>query len=527
MQTLLTPGVRNALAIVRYRKYKVASAALVAMLIASVVAVTVPSRYTATASLLVKFGREYVYKPEVSAPPSFQSTATRTNEIVNAEIQILRAREVKEQVVTAIGPAAFLTNDRGALAELMTRWRNSFYDSSAGEFLIEIGDRLGAWERDLSVGDSDDVKPLSPVQAAVLELERTFKVQGIKDSPVIEIAYTNQSPDIAARVLQTMIDAFTEKRLRIYSEPQLSFLQNQIREQQSKLTDAEGALQSFKSMHDVYSIDEQMRLLLVRESEFEARIKDDTSRLGEIGRRIAAVDQQMRGIPKTVILSAQTDTRQVRDAEQMLLDLRLKEQQLLVKYLDTHPVVQDLRNEMGQVRRFIEEQKKDQAGRVTTGPNDNYVRLEYERLAFDAEQQSLREKSAIMAIQLAEIRRQIQKVGLQQRELRELEREIALHERNYELYRVKAEEERATVALDEERRTNVRVIQSPVSNALPAGIPKWLKVLLAGIFGALAGCGAVLALEGRRRVFYSAQAVESRLGLPVLLALPDLRGSRQ
>jgi hypothetical protein len=54
-----------------------------------------------------------------------------------------------------------------------------------------------------------------------------------------------------------------------------------------------------------------------------------------------------------------------------------------------------------------------------------------------------------------------------------------------------------------------------------------MKVLLAGIFGALAGCGAVLFLEGRRPVFYSAQAVESRLGVPVLLALPDLRGSRQ
>jgi uncharacterized protein involved in exopolysaccharide biosynthesis len=255
-------------------------------------------------------------------------------------------------------------------------------------------------------------------------------------------------------------------------------------------------------------------------------MKDDKSRLGEIGRRMAAIDQQMHEIPKTVVLNAESDTQQVRNAEQMLLNLRLKEQQLLVRYLDTHPVVQDLRKEIAQVQRFLDEQKKDQAGKVTTGRNDNYIKLEYERLSLDAEQQSLRDKTAITENQLAQLRQQIQSVGLQQRKLQDLEREIKLQERNYELYRVKAEEERATVALDEERRTNVRVIQSPISSALPAGIPKSIKVLLAGILGALAGCGAVIILEGRRRVFYSAEAVESRLGVPVLLALPDLRESR-
>jgi uncharacterized protein involved in exopolysaccharide biosynthesis len=526
MQTLLTPGVRDALAIVRHHRYRVATAALAAMLIASAVAVTMPSRYTAAASLLVKFGREYVYRPEVGAPPSFQST-TRTNEIVNAEIQILRARELKEQVVTTLSPAAFLADQGGALAKLLASWRDSFYASWAGEALTGIGERLGAWERDLLVGGDDGAKSFGPVEEAVLELDRGFKVQGIKDSPVIEISYTNQNPEMAARVLQLMIDGFTEKRLKIYSEPQLPFLHHQIRELHGKLSDAEKALQTFKSMHDIYSIDEQMRLLLVRESEFEARMKEDSARLGEIGRRMAAIDQQMREVPKTVVLNAETDTRQVRDAEQMLLTLSLKEQQLLVRYVDAHPVVQDLRKEIGQVRRFLEEQKKDQAGRVITGRNDNYVKLEYEQLALDAERQSLRDKAALTERQLAQIRQQIQKVGLQQRELRELERETSLHERAYEAYRVKAEEERATAALDEERRTSVRVIQSPVSSALPAGIPKWMKVLLAGIFGALAGCGAVLFLEGRRPVFYSAQAVESRLGVPVLLALPDLRGSRQ
>ena len=190
MRALLTPGVRDALAIVRHRKYRVASAAIAAMLIASTIAVTLPSNYTAAATLLVKFGREYVYKSEVGAPPSFQST-TRTNEIVNAEIQILRARELKEQVVATLGPAAFLAERRGAMADLITSWKDGFYASWAGEALTEIGARLGAWERDLSAASDDTADEISPQEAAMLVLERSFKVQGVKDSPVIEISYTH------------------------------------------------------------------------------------------------------------------------------------------------------------------------------------------------------------------------------------------------------------------------------------------------------------------------------------------------
>jgi uncharacterized protein involved in exopolysaccharide biosynthesis len=525
MQSLLTPGVRDALAIVRYRKYKVAIAAALSMLLATFFAASIPSSYVASSSLLVKFGREYVYRPEVGAPPAVPSV-TRTNEIVNGEIQILRARDLKQHVVNVLGPEVLVPQQKGWLLAALSDLRIRF-DITALETAyawVEAG--ITSLESAIAAHDPAKAKPVNRADEAAFLLERDFKVQGIKDSPVIELSYAHQNPAVARRVLQELIDAFTEKRLRIYSEPQLSFLRHQIGELRGKLTNAEAALQAFKADQDIYNIDEQMRLLLVRESEFENRVKEDASKLGEIERRIAAIDQQLREVPKTVVLNAESDTRQVRNAEQMLLDMTLREQQLLVRYVDSHPVVQDLRKEMAEVRRFLEQHKRDQAGRVTTGRNDNYVKLEFERLGLGAEQQSLKSRSAITARQLEQIRQQIQKVGLHQRELRELEREISLQEQNYQLYRVKAEEERATVALDEERRTNVRVIQSPVTSALPAGVPKFVKVLMAGTLGGLIGCAIVLFLEGRRRVFYSVDAVETRLRLPVVLALPDLRGSR-
>lgn len=525
MQLLLTPGVRDALAILRHRKYKVATAALVAMIVASMLMVTVPSRYTASSSLLVKFGREYVYRPEVGEPPAQQS-ATRTNEIVNGEIQILRSRDLKEKIVRTLGPETIVPQERGWLIDALSRlrrWIHAAFPSRAVAWIEEAMDR---WEGAISAREAVKARPISAEEKAVLTLDRDFKIQGVKDAPVIELSYTHENPGVAARVLQLMIDAFTEKRLGIYNEPQLSFLQNQIRELYGKLSESEAALENFKASNDIYNIDEQMRLLLARENEFENKLKDDASKIDEIGRRIVAIDKQLEDMPKTVVLNSESDTSQVRSAEQMLLQLRLREQQLLVRYVESHPVVQDLRNEIAQVQRFLDSQKKDQAGRVTTGRNDNYVKLEYERLTLGAEQQALQTKSSITKAQLEQIRGQIEALGSQQRELRELERDAALRENNYELYRVKAEEERVTAALDEERRTSVRIIQSPVSSALPTGIPKWIKVLLAGGFGALVGCAIVLLFEGRRRVFYSTEAVEERLRLPVILALPDLRESR-
>lgn len=524
------PRLRDAMTIVWRFKWIVVTVAFLAIVAASLLIVGTPSSYTASASLLVKFGREYVYRPEVGNSLS-SVPLSRTEEIVNSEIQILSSRDLKEKVVDALGWETLYPEDKSVLSAGAAVVRERLEAIGVHEFGAWIEKQVAAFENWLAslsasrqppAQEVADMPQMTPREKAILRLEDDLKIEGVKDSTIINISYSNWNPQVAASAIEYLIAAFTEKRLGIYREPNLLFLRHQVNELREKLTTSEAALEAFRKSNDVHNIDEQIKILLQRESEFDNRLRDGATRINEIERRIAVLDEQLKSTPPTVTLSSETDQQQVRMAEQRLLELTLQEQQLLARYRSDHPMVQNMQNEMRKVQEYLNAQRRNTGARVVTGLNQIRVQLQVERMGLESQLEPLRSSTELTRQQLAAIRDELQKVSLRQRQLRDLERELSLNERNYEMFRLKAEEERATAALDEERRTNIRVVQPPVAPARISGLSKAVKVLLAGLFGTLLGAALAFVAGMRRRVFYSPASASAHLSLPVVLALPDL-----
>jgi len=59
--------------------------------------------YEATALLLVKFGREYVYRPEVADQQSASNPVRDRQAFINTELQILRSKDLAATVVSTVG----------------------------------------------------------------------------------------------------------------------------------------------------------------------------------------------------------------------------------------------------------------------------------------------------------------------------------------------------------------------------------------------------------------------------------------
>ena len=60
--------------------------------------------YEAQSSLLVKFGREYIYRSEVGEKtPDVRITAGNQEELINSEIQVLNNRDLIGKVITTLG----------------------------------------------------------------------------------------------------------------------------------------------------------------------------------------------------------------------------------------------------------------------------------------------------------------------------------------------------------------------------------------------------------------------------------------
>src|SRR5215470_2571060 len=85
-------------------------AMLLIVFMAIVVPVTVttfllPPVYEATSSFLIKFGREYLYRPEVSEGKAMlQANYSLMQEaLINSELEILTSRDLKEKIIASFG----------------------------------------------------------------------------------------------------------------------------------------------------------------------------------------------------------------------------------------------------------------------------------------------------------------------------------------------------------------------------------------------------------------------------------------
>jgi uncharacterized protein involved in exopolysaccharide biosynthesis len=213
-------GRRDFLTILFKHRSKVGVIFLATVLTATVVSFLIPPTYEARSSLMVKFGREYVNRPEVGNSQPFLLSLTQ-EEVVNPEIQILSSRELIEKVLATL--------------------------------------KVETVYPDLATSPPSKMTPL---QAAVLAFGKNLTVEGVKKSNVIEVAFRHKDPQVAARAVNLLVDDYMEKHLQLFSDPQSSFLEQQLAGYEQKLKESESRMEAFKRKNRVFSPEEQRSLLL-------------------------------------------------------------------------------------------------------------------------------------------------------------------------------------------------------------------------------------------------------------------------
>ena len=143
--------------------------------------------YQAHSSLMVKFGREFIYRPEVGdkAP----AVSINQEDAINSEINILTSRDIIEWVIKTI--------------------------------------RLETLYPDLIKKPADRLKPL---EAAVLRFQKDLNVEAIKKSSVIRVSFAHPNPGLAAQAVNLAVEFFKEKHLQVHSGSELNFLETQLKQ---------------------------------------------------------------------------------------------------------------------------------------------------------------------------------------------------------------------------------------------------------------------------------------------------------
>ncbi|WP_447964802.1 GumC family protein [Nitrospira sp. Ecomares 2.1] len=468
-------SVRDILTAIFKHKTKIITVFLLIFGIVAGYVFTLVPLYEAKTSLLLKLGREHIFRPEVGKEGQF----VKYNEdaALQSEMEIISSKDLIRRVVSTLG---------------IEKVYPEFLDPS-----LEIS---------------------NPLEKAVSTFLKNLTPIPVKGSSVLEISYLNPRPAVAAEALNLLVDLLKEKHLQVFSDPKASFLTKQLHTYQEKLEQSEANLQAFKHRHDLSSpLVEQQRRLLDQRATLDSEYKTTKNKLQGLVGKIASLDTQMQTILDNISVSKVEEGGNLEKAKAELFALKREEQKLLARYTETSFPVLSLRKEIDQVEQFIlAEQKNERANTIASGKKAMYSALEKERLGAVSESTTLQASREVIALQIEDLDKKIQRLDELNKEMIVLERQRAADEQNYNLYLARVEEANVSEEMDRLKMANISVIQRAEVPGGPAGRSPILLVTLGGILGIMAGTGFGLLLEYFQGAYTRPEQAANDLNLPLL-----------
>ena len=440
------------------------------------------TKYQANMKVLVRRGRADAPVSVAESAPLDLTRMEITEEELNSEVELLRDDEVLRRVVEETG----------------------------------VGGRDWLHFLRLSEGKAQRV------ERAARRLAKRLQVQPVKKTNLIAISFAADDPRVAAKVLQSVANAYLEKHMQVHRPAgQFRFFDQQRGESRLQLEEAKGKLLQFTARHGVVEAAQQRDLTLQKLSEVDASYRQTRIDLAETQQRVWELGDEVAKLPErtTTQVRISDNPELLRSLKASLLDLQLKRTQLLTKFEPSHRLVQEVDQQVAQTESMIAAENALPLRDETTDKNVQHEWAKSELQRAQVQLKALQAREAATVTQEASYRvmaRQLGEDAVTQDDL--LSTEKAAQE-NYLLYVKKQEEARMDDALDERGIVNVAIAEHPVVPALPLS-SAWTVLAIGLAAAGAAGTGAAFAADHLDPAFRTPEDVRAYLNSPVLASLP-------
>jgi uncharacterized protein involved in exopolysaccharide biosynthesis len=447
---------------------------------ASIAVLVQPKTYEAQMKILVK--RERV-EPVVSADPDVPTQARTdvTEAELNSEVELLRSRDLLEQVVVAAG-----LHDRES-------------NTAAG-------------------GDS--------LPRVVQRLQSNLAIDPIRGSNLIKLTYRASDPVQAERVLAELAKLYPQKHLALHRPPgAYEFFSEQAERFREELSTAETQLLNFGRQEHVVSADLEKQNTLQRLADFEAALEQTRGSIADTTRRIAQLEQETSETPsrQTTQIRTSEHGELIGQLKSKILGLEVKHAEMLRKFAPSYPPAVEVDQELTRSRAALAQVEQSPATEETTDQNPTHQWLRSELARVKTERAASLARAAALSQSVAMYRekaRRLEETGVEQQTLT---RAMKSAEENYLLYRRKQEEALISDALDRTRIVNVAIAEAPTVPAQPSNMPTPWLLALAALVAAIIGTSMTYILDYLNPYLRTPDEVESALDVPVLASIPARR----
>jgi len=355
--------------------------------------------------------------------------------------------------------------------------------------------------------DSTSVQPGKPAVAPPLDPEKetarieqfqaALHVGPVPDTRLVEIRYSSPNPQLAATVVNTLVQTFIEENIksRFDSTMQASdWLSKQLFDLQLKVETSQEKILRYEKDNGMLGVDEKQNII--------------ASKLDELNRELtgAESDRIQRQSQYQQTLSEDAELLENADKDSLIGKLRSEEADLKMQYaqltsqFDEHyPKVIELKGQLQQLEENIHAEVRKMGARAKTQYQAALHHEELLRVAFEAQKQEankLNERAVDYNI---------------------LKRDYETNRKLYEDLLEKLKQASVSAGL---KSTNIRIVDAarvPTSPTSP-NIPRNIELSL--LLGTLGGIGLAFVLEALDTTVRTPEQVEVVSALPSLGIIP-------
>jgi uncharacterized protein involved in exopolysaccharide biosynthesis len=452
-----------------------------------------PSSYQAETKFLVERQR---IDPVVTAEQKEGSNNIRavTEDELNSEVELLMSRDLLERVVVECH-----------LWEPKNPWSINGMKLRVLKALHLAPDQKTA------------------IYNAVLNLEQAVQVTILPSSNMIKVTFASNSPQGSAEVLSKLSAFYIEKNASIHHPTgTFEFFQQQAKQYEKNLAEAEARLVEFNRQKGVVSADAEKQLALQKMVEFDTNLKQTRASIAETEQRVRELSTLTRSAVPRVTTQVRTseDSALLSNLKTTLLTLELKRTELLQKYEPKYRLVQDAEQQIAQTRAAIEQAEKAAVREETTDRDPTYDWAHTELAKAKSDLVGLQARAMVTQDTVRNMKSKLLQLDVDGTKQQELMRAVKAGEENYTLFRQKQEEAGVADALSNKRILNVAVAQATSVPMTPYGPGLGFKLLLGLVLAMFVAVGAAFAVDYLDPSFRTPAEVEAELTIPVLAAVP-------
>jgi polysaccharide chain length determinant protein (PEP-CTERM system associated) len=383
-------------------------------------------------------------------------------------------------------------------------------------------------EKLVRMADLDlNIKGKAEQEALIDGLTKTLTIQSVGRDNLYVLSYRDTNPAKAQRVVQALVSIFVESSLgnkRQDSDSARKFIDEQIRNYETKLQDAENRLKEFK-LRNVELQTGEGKTSFDRLSDLSVLLNTSRLELREALNSRDSLQRQVLGEEPVLLPESPGSSSGISLPE---IDGRIDTQKrnldaLLQRYTDQHPDVVGTRRLIKDLERQKHEEllarKKFAAANPGSAISNNpvYQQLKVSLAESEANVASLQARVAEYESRYKRLTDLMRTQPQLEAEYTQLNRDYAIHKKNYE--QLVSRRESAELSGDLEAAGSVadfRLIDPPRASSKPVAPNRLVLFPLGLLLGLAAGLFAAFVASQIRPVFFEGKSLRDVTGLPLL-----------